>query len=190
MSETITVVPVSGAELLKRIRPVLPEESVEICLRPDLIEEWETENEKLQALAAQGMKGARVGTKPKAQIDQAKKVQALEAGIEETSAVFRFRALPKAQWRALCDDHPPRQGNEIDQWTGYNRDAVLDQAVRESLIDPVFDEAAWAEFSGVLNGGEWDELRKATNKVNKGVVESPKSALASLILSKPNNASA
>jgi hypothetical protein len=182
--------PTSGAELLKRIRPVLMEESVEICLRPDLIEAWNVANEELQALAAQGMKGARVGTKPKAQTDKAREVQALEAEIAEASAVFKFRALPKADWRALCDNHPPRPGNEVDQWTGYNRDAVLDQAVHDSLVDPVFDEEAWAELGAVLNGGEWDELRKVANSVNRGVVESPKSALASLILTKPNSASA
>lgn len=189
MSETTTA-PASGAELLKRIRPVLAEEAVEICLRPDLIEAWNDANEELQALAAQGMKGARVGSKPTAQIKKAKQVQELEREIEESSVVFRFRALPKADWRALCDDHPPRPDNEVDQWTGYNRDAVLDQAVRDSLIDPVFDAASWDELGQTLSGGEWDELRKAANKVNRGVVESPKSVLASMILSKPADTSA
>lgn len=181
--------PISGAELLKRIRPVLAEESVEICLRPDLIAAWTEANEQLQALAAQGMKGARVGSKPKAQIELATRVQELEAEIEANSAVFRFRALPKDQWRALCDNCPPRPNNEVDQWLGYNRDAVSDAAVRESLVDPVFDDESWGELTQVVNGGEWDELRKTANTVNRGVVESPKSALASLILAKPGSAS-
>lgn len=185
MSEPTTATPMSGADLLKRIRPVLAEESVEICLRPDLIEAWEAANEELQALTAQGLKGARVGSKPTKQIEKAKQVQALEAEIEAASATFRFRALPKAEWRALCDDHPPRQGNDVDQWTGYNRDAVLDQAVRESLIDPEFDDVSWANLMLAINGGEWDELRKTANKVNKGVTENPKSVLASMILTKP-----
>lgn len=185
MPEPTSRAPTSGADLLKRIRPVLGEESVEICLRPDLIEAWSTANEELQALAAQGMKGARVGSKPKAQIDLAKRVQSLEAEIEANSAVFRFQALPKDQWRALCDNCPPRQNNDVDQWVGYNRDAVLDLAVRESLVDPVFDDKAWAELAQVINGGEWNELCKTANSVNRGVVESPKSVLASLILAKP-----
>ena len=176
--------PISGAELLKRIQPKLAEESTVICLRPDLIEQWDEANEALQEAVAKGMTGARVGTKPPAHTEAAEMVQAIEEEIEKSSATFRFRALPKDEWRALCDDHPPRKGNEVDQWTGYDRDAVLDEAVRRSLIDPVFDDESWAELGTVISSGEWEELRKVANSVNRGVVESPKSALALQILTK------
>lgn len=176
--------PISGAELLKRIQPKLPEESVEICLRPDLVEAWSDANDELQEAVAKGMAGARVNSKPKAQREAAERVQELEAEIAAHSAVFRFRGLPKDEWRALCDDHPPRKGNEVDGWTGYDRDAVLDEAVRRSLIDPVFDDESWADLMQVISSGEWDELRKTTNSVNRGVVEPPKSVLASQILSR------
>jgi hypothetical protein len=181
--------PISGAELLKRIRPQLAEESVNICLRPDLIETWTEANEALQELVADGMKGARLSSKPEGRKELAEQVQALEAEIEANSATFRFRALPKDRWRALCDDHPPRKGNEIDLYAGYDRDAVLDEAVRLSLIDPMFDNESWAEFTQVVNAGEWDELRKTVNSVNRGVVDAPKSALALRILTKPGDAS-
>lgn len=181
--------PISGADLLRRIQPRLAEESTVICLRPDLMEAWEDANEELQSAVATGMAGARVGSKPKAQIAAAERVRELEEQIEANSATFRFRALTKDQWRALCDDHPPRKGNEVDLWTGYDRDAVLDAAVRASLIDPVFDDASWAEFVQVVNAGEWEELRKTANSVNRGVVESPKSVLASEILTRHGSAS-
>lgn len=181
--------PISGADLLKRIQPKLPEESTEICLRPDLLEAWDVATDELQDAVAKGMTGARVGSKPKAQKEAAEKVQAIEAEIAAASATFRFRALPKDEWRALCDDHPPRKGNEVDQFTGYDRDAVLDAAVRASLVDPVFDDESWAEFAQVVNAGEWEELRKTANSVNRGVVDPPKSALASQILTKRGTAS-
>lgn len=181
--------PISGADLLKRIRPVLAEETTEVCLRPDLLEAWNEANEALQELVAQGMKGARVGTKPRGQKDLATKVQAIEAEIVANSATFRFRALSKDKWRALCDDCPPRKGNELDLYAGYNRDEALDQVVWLSLIDPVFDETSRAEFSEVVNSGEWEELRRTANSVNRGVVEAPKSALASRILTKAADAS-
>lgn len=176
--------PISGAELLERIRPKLAEESTVICLRPDLIEAWEEANDQLQELVASGMKPPRVGSKPTDQIELAKLVTELEAEIEANSATFRFRALPKDEWRALCDNHPPRKGNEVDSLVGYDRDAVLDEAVRRSLIDPVFDDESWAQLVAVVSSGEWEELRKAANSVNRGVVESPKSALASQILTR------
>lgn len=176
--------PISGAELLKRIQPKLPEEFVEICLRPDLVEAFHEANDALQEAVANGMKGARVNSKPKAQTEAAEMVRAIEEEIEANSATFRFRGLPKDEWRALCDNHPPRKGNELDQYVGYDRDAVLDDAVRASLIDPVFDDESWAELVKVISSGEWDELRTATNQANRSVVESPKSVLASQILTK------
>lgn len=176
--------PVSGADLLARIRPRLNEGEIEICLRPDLIDEWQEANETLQELVAAGMKPGRIASKPTEQIEAAKRVQDLEQQIQAASAVFRFRALPKDEWRALCDDHPPRKGNEVDHWTGYNRDAVLDAAVRASLYDPVFDDESWANLVAVTSGGEWEELRKEANSVNRGVNDNPKSELASSILTR------
>lgn len=188
--------PVSGADLLKRIRPTLAEESHQVCLRPDLIEAWEEANGQLQELVAKaarteaGQQGARLSQKPNtAQVKAAKAVQDIEAELDASSPWFRFRALPKDVFRALCDDHPPRRDNQVDQMTGYNRDMVLDEMVRASLIDPVFDDESWAELTATLASGEWDELRKVSNHVNRGVVEPPKSVLASRILARPNSGS-
>lgn len=175
--------PVNGAELLARIKPTLAEESTEICLRPDLVDAWREANDELEAIVAAGPQG-RLGAKPAGQQEAAERVQALEAEMEGALATFRFRALPKDEFRALCDDHPPRKGNELDLYMGYNRDAVLDEAVRLCMTDPVFDDKSWAEFVAVVNGGEWEELRRVVNSVNKGVHDAPKSVLASRILTR------
>jgi hypothetical protein len=50
------------------------------------------------------------------------------------------------------------------------------------LIDPVFDDESWTELTKIINIGEWRELRDVVNSVNRGVVDAPKSALASQIL--------
>ena len=175
--------PVNGADLLRRIKPTLAEESTEICLRPDLVDAWQEAQEELEAIVASGTKG-RLGAKPEGQQEAAQRVTDLEAEIQASSAVFRFRALPKDRFRELCDDHPPRKGNDLDTYMGYNRDAVLDEAVRLCMVDPVFDDASWAEFVAVVNGGEWEELRRVVNSVNKGVHDAPKSVLASRILTR------
>ena len=175
--------PVNGAELLARIRPTLPEEATEICLRPDLMDEYrEAESALTEALANRS--NARLADKPVDKSVAAQRVKDLEEQIQAASVTFRFRAIPKDEFRALCDDHPPRKGNELDTYMGYNRDAVLDAAVRACMIDPVFDDASWAEFVAVVNGGEWEELRRVVNSVNRGVHDAPKSVLASRILTK------
>jgi hypothetical protein len=187
MSESETQ---SGADLLARIRPQKREESTQLILRPDLVDEWQKADDQLtnQRMADAANKRLASGVSQTTR-DLAKKVQKLEREIEKFAITFRFRAMSKDEYRALCDSHPPRQGDQVDQFTGYNRDAVLDAMVRACLYDPVFDDAAWAEFVSVCNPSEWDELRDTVNSVNRGVVDAPKSVLASRILTKRGSAS-
>jgi hypothetical protein len=190
---TATTTPQSGAELLARIRPVLATKSTQICLRPDLIAEWETADKalseaKVQERVAEGRMADRKGES--ADVKRlAKKVKALEDEIEAHAITFTFQAMPKDRWRELTEQHPPRSGNNIDHVVGYNRDAAADAAVRASLIDPVFDEASWGQFLAVCNPSEWGELRETANVVNGAVTDLPKSHLASQVLAKPGTAS-
>jgi hypothetical protein len=207
MSESSS--PESGAALLARIKPRLREVSTQLCLRPDLLEDWESKSEELDAanLALEAVKqadaqGARLGTGVSAETKAAAakvnglaaEVAALEAEIEATQVRFRLRALPKDKWEGLTADHPPRKDNVADLYYGANRDGVLDAAVRLCLFEPVFEDCAindcehadcgsWQQFVSVCNSSEWAELRRATNEVNGAVVDAPKSELASRILS-------
>lgn len=180
--------PQNGAELLARIRPVLATKSTQICLRPDLIQAWEEANEVLVASRAQDTTGEmRMAdrTSPSAASKKAaKRVKELEDEIEANAITFTFRALPKDEWRALCEQHPPRKGNQIDQFLGHDKDAVEDAAVRKCMIDPVFDDASWGELLAVCNPSEWNELRETVREVNGSVTNLPKSQLASQVLAK------
>lgn len=188
-----TTEPQNGAELLARIRPTLREESTYLCLRPDLLKAWEEAQEALAEQLAKDAAGSQQrvgqGASSKKARDLAAEVARLEAEIEETQVKFTLRAMRQDKWRSLCDSHAPRKGNELDLYSGYNRDAVLDAAVRECLIDPIFDDASWATFLEVCNPSEWAELRNVVTVVNRAVVDAPKSDLASRILAKPARAS-
>lgn len=185
----MSTTPQNGAELLARIRPVLAIKSVDICLRPDLITAWEDAGDALVEAQAEDSTGGegrmadRKGPSPKTR-RAAKKVQDLETEIKANAITFTFRALPKDKWRELCEQHPPRKGNNIDQYLGHDKNAVEDAAIRLCMIDPVFDDAAWGEFLAVCNPGEWGELREAVREVNGSVTNLPKSQLASQILAK------
>lgn len=176
--------PKNGAELLARIRPVLREESTSICLRPDLLDAWEEASTKLNESTVADSTGRLAGGHSAGSKKLAQQVADLEKEMDETAVEFKFRAMPKDEWRTLCDKHPPRKGNDMDFYAGFDRDAVEDAAVRVCLIDPVFDDASWVEFIGVCNPSEWQELRSMVRSVNRSVVEVPKSELASRILAK------
>lgn len=177
--------PMNGAELLARIRPVMREESTQVCLRPDLVDAViAADQELLQSQAKDTSGEGRMvdgGASPRT-IELAEKVRALEEEVVAHSITFHFRAVSKDRWSALCDEHPPRPNNELDKFAGYDRDGVLAAAVRLCLVDPVFDDASWAELVKVLPEGEWKELTDTVNSLNRGVVDAPKSVLASRIL--------
>jgi hypothetical protein len=201
MSETPTSAPLNGAELLARIKPRFREESTQICLRPDLLDEWGEADEALKASKAKDMVSGRLAGGVSAETKKlAKRVQELEEQIEQVAITCRFRAMSKDRWQALIDNHPPRAGDQMDLFAGYNRDAVLDAAVRVCLIDPVFADCTqeecdhtecgtWQQFAASCNPSEWKELKDTVNSVNRGVVDLPKSVLASQILSSPGSGS-
>lgn len=193
--------PKSGKELLQQIRPTRREEKTQLCLRSDLLDQHEKLSEDL--IEAQGSKSERLGGSggtSKTAKSIAKELTALEAEIEKTSMWFTMQEVGRSTWQAICDRHPPREQFLSDLYAGYNVDAVLDDAIRECLVDPVFADCAdpncthddcgtWENLEKVLNHSEWQELRQVVNSVNRAVVESPKSQLASLILTRRNSAS-
>lgn len=177
--------PLNGAELLARIKPQMREESTQLCLRPDLLDAFEEADAELVASRAADMSGNRLSDGESTKTRKlAEKVAALEAEIDASAITFRFKAMSKDKWRALCDTFPPRAKNELDVYAGYDRDAVLDTAVRLCMVDPVFDDESWAELVKNLNPSEWTELTDTVNSANRGVVDAPKSVLASQILAR------
>lgn len=198
--------PQTGAELLSRINPQRRVEATKVCLRADLVAEFQEADEELVRLKAEAVPASKRLNPTGAAQDtdavraQARKVRKLEDQIVDSQVTFRFQALNKNEWRALIDDHPPRKNNQMDHVVGYNREGVVDELVRVCLIEPTFEECAaetpcdhtdcgtWQQFLAVINPSEWAELRDTANLANSGVVEAPKSALASQVLDRRSNA--
>ena len=198
--------PQSGADLMARIKPVRRRVTTEICLRPDLMDEWAAANNELaDKLTEETVGRRRLGSKSSVEPDEdsmspaarkiATRIQKLEAEIAENAIVFTFEAMSKDAFQERCDQHPPRKGDQIDQMTGYNRDAVLDACVRECLVDPVFEDCkekgclhyecgTWQAFEAMCNPSEWAEMRTRVSEVNGRSEAAPKSELASRVLAK------
>jgi hypothetical protein len=184
--------PESGAEILARIKPNLPEDWVEVCLRPDLVakfEELDSDLEESVLADSESRKGPRRNSDkapaPSARtIELTEQVEAVQDEMAESGVRFDFRALSKDKFRALCDQHPPRKDDLGDQSVGYHRVNLGDALVKECMTSPVFDAEAWEQLVDIISIGEWNRLRARAEKVNGSVVtESPKSGLASAIRS-------
>lgn len=181
--------PINGDELLAKIKPQFKEVRTEVCLRPDLIEQWSELNAALAA--EQGKTAGRLsdGTVSPEAKKLAKKITAVETEIVAASMPFTFRALPIDEYQSLCTEHPPRKDVQFDHLRGYNLDAVAEALVRRCLVDPVFTDDGWDKLRAALGRSEWDELRNAAAEANGGAAAPPKSALALRVLGKSDNAS-
>lgn len=178
--------PMSGAAILARRKQTGPKEViVQLVLDNKLLDDFANTEEELAAEMSEVGSQNRLagGTTAKAKA-LARRVQALEAEIEANVVRFHLRALDPDQWQNVCTKHPPREGNQVEQFIGYNQDAALDAAIPECLFDPVFTPEEWAEFRLTLNPSELQALRDGVNETNGRVVDAPKSDLASRVLAR------
>lgn len=185
----------TGAALLARVQPTLNRTSAFISLRPDIIAEWEIAEQALVDSQAKDQDNTRLSSGVSARTKKlAEEVEAIQKRLDETGVEFWFTQMSKPDWQALCDRHGPRADDTYDQMVGYNRDAVLDEAVRECMETkfedcktngcPHLECGTWQQFLRFCNVNQWEILKRATNEVNRAVTEAPKSELASRILAK------
>jgi hypothetical protein len=175
----------SGKGTMKNFKTMLaeaklPERTVEICLRGDLVaehEDAERELEQAERKQADSLAGGGTG-------EIVERIEALEAQMREHVAVFTVRALPRPAWRALLADHPPRRDdqNEIveeDRGLEIDVSTFYDDLIRRSVVDPEMDADDWATLADVLTDRQFGDLAGAAWLLNRGEVDVPFSRAAS-----------
>jgi len=160
-------------ELLKGAR--LPEASHEVCLRADLVAEFERLERELERArkvptASDSLNAAGDARRLAAQIE------AVQEEMTAGTATFRMRALPKSKWRALVAAYPPREGMPDDAQIGVNRDDFLPALIRVSTIEPELAEEQWEALlgeDGVLTDRQFSDLADEAWFLNRGEVNVP-----------------
>jgi hypothetical protein len=157
----------------------LPEKTVPTCLRGDLVaahEAAETELDAASRATGDSLAGNGAGA-------IAERIEALETQMRDSTYPFRFRALPKPRWRALCGEHPPRRGDDgevVDtDRIGVNAETFYDAIIRACLVDPQLTDDEWAQLQNALTDRQYDELAEAAWGVNRREVDIPFSLAAS-----------
>jgi hypothetical protein len=155
----------------------LPERTVPICLRGDLVaehEELERQLKEANRRAADSLAGNGAG-------DLVDRIEALQEEMLAATVTFRVRALPKPAWRALLAAHPPRHDvddkpNPDDAAVGVNMETFWDAIARACLIEPLVDDESWALMAGPdgkLTDRQIGQLADAAWAVNRGDVSVP-----------------
>lgn len=175
----------SGKSTLKNFKAMLaeaklPEKTVPVCLRGDLVAEFEKLDRQLEEVRRKPVDSL-AGTGEGGIIDA---MEALREQMREHTYDVVMRAKPKREWRALCSEHPPRKAEDgsVDQrdvLLGCNADTFYDAIVRQCMIDPEVDDQGWAEFEAALTDKQFEELADAAWSVNRRDVDIPFSPAAS-----------
>jgi hypothetical protein len=158
----------------------LPEKTVPLCLRGDLVAEFE----KLERRLAEVKERPVDSLAGNGEAELIEQMEALRAEMHEHTFDVVMRAKPKHEWRALCNAHQPRKNDDgtpddRDALLGVNADTFFDAIVRACMVDPDLDDAGWAELDAVLTDKQFQSLADAAWAVNRSDVDIPFSPAAS-----------
>jgi hypothetical protein len=160
--------------LLKEGR--LPERTVDICLRGDLVAEFEAADAALtEALRRPADSKEGSGT-----AELLRRVEAIQAEMRESTYTFRIRALTNAAYRELELAHPPRDDDPNDQQVRFNRATFFTALLIATTYDPVLTGEEWEELLGKLTDRQYGELTDAAFYSNRDAVSVPFSKAALL----------
>lgn len=162
----------------------LPERTVDLCLRGDLLAEHEELETRLAAARRAGADS--LAGNPDAQ-QIARDIEALQAVMAEDTITLRLRALPRRQWADLVAKHPPRRddGGRIADTdsSGVNVDAFMAEVLRRCIVDPELSEENFARLvDECITDAQYGQLTDAVWALNRSEVNVPFSHAASRIL--------
>jgi hypothetical protein len=177
----------SGKATLKNFKEMLgtarlPERTVEICLRGDLVADHQAAERELEK--AEKQTGNSLAGNGSAEI--AERIRALEAEMQDSVVEFRLRAMPAPKFRAFKADHPIRiedgEQNKQDAIFGFDTDKGFEPLTRMCLADPELDDETWTQLMDTLTEQQFEELAAAAWYLNRGEVDIPFSSAASRLM--------
>jgi len=162
----------------------LPERTVEICLRGDLVAEHEQAEHELER-AEKAPSNSLAGN---GAAEIADRIRALEAQMQESVYTFRLRGLPAPKFRAFKAEHASRvsedgEVNKQDAVFGFNIETGFEPLTRMCLVDPEVDDQTWSDLLAKLTENQFEELAAAAWYLNRGDVSIPFSSAASRLMS-------
>jgi len=156
----------------------LPEKTVELCLRPDLVAEVEDLERELRDLRTSTVTMSDRGKLRRV----AEQIEARRADMQQASVVFRLRGLNRRDWAALIAAHPGRKDSDVDRKLGYNTESFFPAIIRASIIEPLLSDEQWERLDAVLPSSQFDALLDAALAVSRRKVDVPFSLAASATL--------
>lgn len=156
----------------------LPERSVAICLRGDLVADINAlERELAEVLAQEAADRRMTGVKRSKELADA--IEAKRAEMADATLDMRLRALKVSQWRDMVRKYPPAKDDKSG--LGVDITAFMGEAIPASVVSPDdMDADDWETFNDNVPPSEITRLMNLVWELNTQGVDIPKSRLASV----------
>lgn len=171
-----------------------PEKVVPICLRGHLQAEWD--RLKAQYDAGPGDDDQAMMTERAAKQRVAGQMAEVEREMRAGTVEFRLRALPRRRtpgmdkgqlvWQELVEKHPPRRlpdgkPDPRDSAAGVNLQALFEDLVRASVVEPELSAEQWQQLDAKLSDAQFQQLAWAAWQLNRTEVDVPFSRAVSMM---------
>ncbi len=167
-------------DLIRSVRP--SEAHVPLCLRGDLLAAKDDLERRLhEAHQLDQENSLASGGSARRVADELERVL---AEIEQNTHSFRFRALPRPEFRDLQEAHPPRPDNDIDRAIGGNMETFTAPLIQACCVDPAMSLDQVRSLIDVLSEGQVMDLFGCALALNRSRVDLPKFETASGILAR------
>jgi hypothetical protein len=155
----------------------LPERTIDLCLRGDLVARMQDLEAEL--VAAREASKSIEDTAPRRLAEQ---IEALRAEMKSATVTFRLRGLPRRTWADLVATHEPDPKQSGHRALGYNPHTLFPALAKACIVDPALTDEQWDRLEGALSAGQFDELANAALAVTRREVDVPFSLAASATL--------
>lgn len=158
----------------------MPERTVPICFRGDLLADFEALDRELEVAKTANVDSLDSGTG-----DLLERMDAIQAEMRENTYLVRLRAMDFRFYNALVAKHPPRRDDDgallaDDSGLKVNTETFWEPLLRASIIDPELPaNADWEEFVEGITDYQYNELAVAALALNRSGVDVPFSHAAS-----------
>jgi len=163
----------------------LPERTVEVCLRGDLVAQVEDLERELRDLRTNTVTMADRGRAR----GLAEQIETLRVEMQSSVVVFRLRGLNRKAWAGLLGLHPPRndpgtskKDQDTDKALGYNVETFFPALIRACLVEPAMSDEQWKRLEELLTSKQYDDLIDAALAVTRRKVDVPFSFASSAML--------
>ncbi|MCL1871000.1 MAG: hypothetical protein FWF90_11385 [Promicromonosporaceae bacterium] len=159
-----------------------PEVAVDLWTDANLHAQWQQASSDLEQLVRENAADHRETGEAAAVVDARAHVRDLEAQALGSLLVFTIRALPRKRLTELEEEHPPREGNKNDEFTGVNLSTFIDAVLSEpgaivsvthktnGEAEPFDGPAEWMALADEMSNGQWEAFVTPVLTVNRGTV--------------------